>query len=91
MSRNYPPPEEVKLWVFDVLKFMVENPNQEYTEAELKEIFELEEGFRGVYKKLRRLNKWGMVKIRRNSNPKVYSVTKWGIKYLADREKEEEV
>lgn len=79
-------PKSVKLWTLDILRWMVEGgPQARFQVKEIADHFTL--NIREAYGRVTLLRKWGMVKLMDRSKPRTYVVTRWGLKFLQDRDK----
>lgn len=77
-------PAEVKAWSLDVLKFMTQSPDSEYTIAEISNLFNITR--QQASKRFRKLHKWGMVRRRGPQLDIRFTITAWGMKFVRDKE-----
>lgn len=83
-----PSSTEVKLWTIDVLKYMANaGEGATFSVALIAEEFKISVGV--ANNRLFKLRTWGMIKVCKQSRPREYKVTKWGRKFLQDKDEKD--
>lgn len=82
--RDYIDPSTVELWSLDVLKLMAQSPDLEFTIDELVELFNVSR--HKAIMRFRNLVRWKLIKRRGEGRNLRFKVSKWGMKFLKDKE-----